>query len=296
MTRGFAFLACLSLLAGCGPRELEPDAPYECERCTDWNQPQDPYRVHGNTWYVGTAGLSSILIETGDGLILVDGGLPQSAPLIDANIRELGFDPLDIRAIFVSHVHYDHAGGVNALQRLSRATVYTSENGVTPLTTGRLQPDDPQYVADSDQGSFPAVKSVAAVGDGESISVGEVSVTAVYTPGHTNNSVTWTWESCALGTCYDVVYADSMTAVSAPGFSFGASGAATTMIESAGKVADLDCDILLSPHPFFFGMYDKLERIDEGNPFINELACMFFAEDALGWLEQRLSAEGQRRN
>ena len=295
MMRRLVILVGVSLLAGCGPRELEPDAPYDCERCTDWNQPQDPFRVYGNTWYVGTAGLSSILIETSAGLILIDGGLPQSAPLIDANIRELGFDPLDIRAIFVSHVHYDHAGGVNALQRLTRAAVYTSENGVTPLTTGRLQADDPQYVADSDRGSFPAVKNVVAVGDGESISVGETAVTAVYTPGHTSNSVTWTWESCALGTCYDVVYADSMTAVSAPGFSFGASGAATTMIESAGKVADLDCGILLSPHPFFFGMYDKLERIDEGNPFINELACVFFAEDALGWLEQRLNAEGGRR-
>jgi metallo-beta-lactamase class B len=281
------------LLAGCGPRELEPDASYECERCTDWNQPQDPFRVHGNTWYVGTAGLSAILIETGDGLILVDGGLPQSAPLIYASIRELGFDPLDIRAILVSHVHYDHAGGVNALQRLSRATVYTSENGVTPLTTGQLQEGDPQYIAGSDQGSFPAVSKVVGVGDGESISLGEVAVKAVYTPGHTRNSVTWTWESCALGTCYDVVYADSMTAVSAQGFSFGASGAGTTMIESAGRVADLDCDILLSPHPFFFGMQDKLERIDEGNPFINELACIFFAEQALGWLEQRLNAEGQ---
>ena len=293
MSRILAALIGVTLLAACGPRELEPDAPYDCERCTDWNLPQDPFRVHGNTWYVGTAGLSSILIETSDGLILADGGLPQSAPLIDANIRELGFDPLDIRAILVSHVHYDHVGGVNALQRLSRATVYTSDNGVTPLTTGRLQESDPQHVADSDEGSFPPARKVLAVGDGESIVVGDVTVTAVYTPGHTSNSVSWTWESCALGTCYDVVYADSMTAVSAQGFSYGASGAATTMIESAGKIADLDCDILLSPHPFFFGMHDKLERIDEGNPFVNELACTFFAESALGWLEQRLNAEGQ---
>ena len=292
MSRVVTLLAVGLLLAACGPRQLEPDAPYECERCSDWNKPQDPFRIHGNTWYVGTAGLSSILIETSNGLVLIDGALPQSAPLIDANIRELGFDPLDIQAIFVSHVHYDHVGGVNALQRLSRAAVYTSSSGVAPLASGRLEQDDPQFVADSDRGSFPAVRNVAAVGDGETIVIGGVGITAVYTPGHTSNSVTWTWESCALGTCYNVVYADSMTAVSAQGFSFGASGAATTMIESAGKVADLECDILLSPHPFFFGMYDKLERIDQGNPFVNNLACTFYAEEALGWLEQRLDAEG----
>ena len=122
--------------------------------------------------------------------------------------------------------------------------------------------------------------------------MGEIDVQAVYTPGHTPGGVTWTWESCALGTCYDVVYADSITAVSARGFSFGASGAADMMIESAGKIADLDCDILLSPHPFFFGMWDKLERLDEGNPFVNSLACTFYAESALDWLEQRLQAEG----
>ena len=105
--------------------------------------------------------------------------------------------------------------------------------------------------------------------------------------------MTWTWESCALGTCYDVVYADSLTAVSAPGFSYVESGAAETMIESAGRIADLECDILLTPHPFFFGMYDKVERIDEGNPFINSLACTLYAESMLGWLEQRIDAEGQ---
>ena len=292
MSRCVVILACALYLAACGPRVLEPDAPYDCERCADWNKPQDPFRVYGNTWYVGTEGLSSILIETSNGLILVDGGLAQSAPLIDANIRELGFDPLDIKAIFVSHAHFDHAGGVNALQRLSGAAVYTSDNGVTTLGTGRLEPGDPQYVADSDQGSFPATRNVVVVADGDAVTVGDVAVTAVYTPGHTNNSVTWTWESCALGSCYSVVYADSLTAVSARGYSFGASGAAAAMIESAGKIADLDCDILLSPHPFFFGMHDKLERLDDGNPFINELACTFFAEEALGWLEQRLDAEG----
>ena len=283
--------ALLIFLAACGPKQLEPDVASDCPRCEDWNQPRDPFRVYGNTWYVGTDGLSSILIETDDGLILVDGGLTQSAALIDANIRTLGFDPLEIKAILVSHAHYDHAGGVNALQRLSGANVFTSERGVVPLSTGELEEDDPQFGHAPERSSFPAIRNVTAVGDGEFVSVGSVNVKAVHTPGHTMGSVTWTWESCALGTCYDVVYADSLTAVSAQGYSFAESGLGDQMIESAGKVADLECDILLSPHPFFFGMHDKLERIDEGNPWISDFGCTFYAEEALGWLEQRLQAE-----
>ena len=287
----FLFMT-LTLAAACGPRQLEPDAAIECERCADWNAQLDPFRIHGNTWYVGTNGLSAILVETSDGLVLIDGGLPQSAALIDANIRELGFDTHDIVAILVSHAHYDHAGGINALQRMTGARVYTSEAGVATLTSGQLQEGDPQFVADADDGRFPAVRDVLAAGDGERLVFGELGITAVHTPGHTAGSVTWTWQSCALGTCYDVVYADSLTAVSAQGFSFAESGAADRLIESAAIIADLECDILLSPHPFFFGLYDKLERIDEGNPFVNELACTFYAEEMLGWLEQRLGAEG----
>ena len=82
-----------------------------------------------------------------------------------------------------------------------------------------------------------------------------------------------------------------MTAVSAEGFKFTESGVADKLVASAGIIADLDCDILLSPHPFFFGMADKLERIDQGNPFINNVGCLLYAESSLQWLEQRLEAE-----
>jgi metallo-beta-lactamase class B len=111
--------------------------------------------------------LSSILVETDAGLILVDAGLPQSAEQIDTNIRALGFDPLNIKAILVSHAHFDHAGGVAAFQRLTRARVYTSEAGARTLSSGRLGEDDPQYIADSDAGSFPPIKNVSAVGNGD---------------------------------------------------------------------------------------------------------------------------------
>ncbi len=129
------------------------------------------------------------------------------------------------------------------------------------------------------------------MGDGEVVTIGSVDVRAVYTPGHTPGSTTWTWQSCALNVCYDVVYADSMTAVSAVGFKFTVSGAADQLVASAGVIADLDCDILLSPHPFFFGLADKLERIDQGNPFVSKVGCLMYAESSLQWLEQRLEAE-----
>ncbi|MGB5331705.1 MAG: subclass B3 metallo-beta-lactamase [Woeseiaceae bacterium] len=279
------------LLSACGQRALEPDAAIACDQCDRWNQPQDPFRVHGNTWYVGTVGLSSILIEADDGLILIDGGLPQSAALIDANVRSLGFDTRDIKAILVSHVHYDHVGGISALQRLTGANVFTSAAGSGPLALGVLADDDPQYIAGSDRGHFPPVREVVAVEDDGVVSVGTLDVRAVYTPGHAPGSITWTWQSCALGACYDVVYADSLSAVSAQGFRFTDSGVADKLIASAGIIADLDCDILLTPHPFFFGMDAKLEQRDRGNPFINKLGCVLYAESSMDWLEQRLQAE-----
>jgi len=291
MTRYIAVILCFGLLSACGPRQLEPDAPIESERSVDWNKPIEPFRVHGNTWYVGTNGLSSILVVTGEGLVLIDGALPQSAAQIVASVRQLGFDPLQIKFILLSHAHYDHAGGINALQRYTRAKVVVSEGNAVVLRTGMLQEDDPQFAHGAERTTFPAAKVDSVIEDGKTLTVGEVGFTAVYTPGHTPGSTSWTWASCALGECQNVVYADSLTAVAASGFSYGASGAAAALTESAGRIAELDCDILLSPHPFFFGMHDKLERRDEGNPFINSLACTFYAEQALGWLEQRLDAE-----
>lgn len=274
-----------------GPKELQPDDAIECAQCEDWNLPLDPFRIYGNTWYVGTNGLSSILIETDAGLILMDGGLPQSAALIEANISKLGFDAKKIAAIFLSHAHFDHAGGIAALQKLSGAKVYTSRVAAATLTTGSLQEGDPQFFNTSLPMSFPAVANVTVVGDVEVVTVGTVDIFSVHTPGHTPGGVTWTWQSCALNTCYDIVYADSLSAVSAEGFHFSDGPAAIDLRTSAEIISSLDCDIFLSPHPFFFAMHEKLKRRELGNPFVNNVACRIYAENSLAWLEQRLRAE-----
>ena len=85
------------------------DPPHKCEDCPAWNKGREPFKLYGNTYYVGTDGLSSILITGDAGHILLDGGLEQSAPLIDANIRKLGFKTQDVKLIVNSHGHFDHA-------------------------------------------------------------------------------------------------------------------------------------------------------------------------------------------
>ena len=102
--------------------QVAPVTP-NCPSCAEWNAPQAPFKLVGNTFYVGTHGLTALLITSPSGHILIDGGLMESAPLIAANIRTLGFRLEDVRVLLNTHVHYDHAGGLAALQRLSGAEV-----------------------------------------------------------------------------------------------------------------------------------------------------------------------------
>jgi metallo-beta-lactamase class B len=277
---------------------LTPDAPKRCEACDGWNAPQEPFRIFGNTYYVGVAGLSSVLVASDKGLILLDGGLPQSAPLIDANIRKLGFRTKDVRLIVNSHAHFDHAGGIAALARASGAIVAASAAGARAMEGGEPPADDPQYAFGKDANSFPPVKGVKVVADGETLRVGALAVTAHLTPGHTPGSTTWTWRSCEGSRCLDIVYADSLNPVSAPRFRF--TGDATrpsieaTFRRSISSVGRLPCDILLAVHPGFAGMEDKLKRRREqpgSEPFVDSLACRSYAADAAKRLDQRVAAE-----
>jgi len=294
-----SFLAPVA--AAAGPAAIKADPPKKCESCDGWNAPQEPFRVFGSTYYVGVAGLSSVLVASDKGgLILLDGGLPQSAPLIDASIRKLGFRTEDVRLIVNSHAHYDHAGGIAALQRASGATVVASASGARAIEGGEPPADDPQYAFGQDANGFPPVKGVKVVADGETLRVGDLAVTAHLTPGHTPGSTTWTWRSCEGQRCLDVVYADSLNAVSTPGFRF--SGDAThpsleaAFRRSISTVGSLPCDILLAVHPGFAGLEGKLKRRREqpgSEPFVDPTACRTYAGDAAKRLDQRIAEEGK---
>ena len=284
------------------PAPFQADPPKACDACDEWNAPQEPFRVFGNTYYVGTAGLSAVLVTSAAGHVLLDGALPQSAPRIDASIRKLGFRTEDVRLIVNSHAHHDHAGGIAALQRRSGATVAASAEGARAIEKGEPTPEDPQYAFGRQANGFPRVAGVRVVADGETLRVGDVAITAHYTPGHTPGATTWTWRSCEKEVCLDIVYADSLNSVSAPGFRFTGDASPPSLVASFERsidvVAGLPCDILLAVHPGFSRMFEPLRRraaSGAAEPLKDPGACRAYAEGARERLKARVAEETARR-
>ncbi|OOG61355.1 subclass B3 metallo-beta-lactamase [Rhodanobacter sp. B04] len=262
-----------------------------------WHQPHKPFQVYGNTYYVGTEGLSAILITSPQGDILIDGTLQRNAPLIEANIRALGFRIEDVRVILNSHAHSDHAGAIAELAAASGAHVRASAAGARALMAGGNDPEDPQF---GEALRYPPVAHVDVVPDGGTVRVGNIELTAHYTPGHTPGSTSWTWRSCAGGRCLDMVYADSLSAISSDGFHFSDDATHAHRVEdfrrSLTTIAALPCDILMVPHPDAIGFMEKVTARDRGrqpNPLIDPHACQAYAAAAGVKLEARLARERQ---
>lgn len=281
-----------------GPKVTKDDPPFICDSCDAWNQPQEPFKLHGRSFFVGTHGLSSVLVQTNAGLILLDGGLPQSAPLIEANIRTLGFRVEDIKFILNSHAHYDHAGGIARLQRDSGATVVASPSGAEALLAGMPVKDDPQYGKDGKDGAFPRVPKVKVSADKGILRLGDIAITAHLTPGHTPRSTTWTWTSCEGPACINMVYADSLNPVSSPGFRFLGDRAypdrSTTFRRSIATVASLPCNLIVSVHPDVSGLYERLQKRSvspQPDPLLDKDGCKTYAAGASRRLDDRLKAE-----
>lgn len=280
----------LALATGATPVPAD-ETPIHCSHCDEWNAPRAPFRLHGNSWYVGVAGLSSVLIDSGDGLILLDGDLPQSAEAIAAHVRALGHDVREIRWILASHGHFDHVGGIAALQRMSGARVAASAKTAEALREGGPVDDDPQL---GYHGTFPSVSAVVAVADGGTITLGDVVVTAHLTPGHTPGATTWSWRSCEGARCLDLVYADSVNAISADGFRYDANPARVAAFRHGlDALGALPCDVLITVHPNTSRLFERLAARDAGNPdaLVDANACRAYAQGGRDGLEARLHEE-----
>lgn len=272
-------------------------APYPaelCSSCAGWNAAQRPFRLHGDSWFVGTRGLSAILITSAEGHVLIDGGLPDTAPMIMDNVRTLGFRVADIRLILNSHAHFDHAGGIAAVQRASGARVAASAGSAPVLAQGKTGPDDPQHGTALD---FPAVPVTEVVADGQSVRLGSITLTAHLTAGHTPGGTSWSWRSCEGGRCLDLVYADSQSPISREGFRFSTSDSYPSAVADFERgfaaLERLSCDVLITPHPSASSLW---ERIAGGaNGLVDRDACRRYAASAREQLKRRLDGEAATR-
>ena len=157
-------------------------------------RPATPFNIAGNLYYVGTQDVTSFLITSPQGHILIDGGYPGTPPMIIASIRQLGFDIRDVRILLNSHSHFDHAGGLAELQRASGAELWVSEGDADVVASGMRS--DPmlgplKILAWIGVITYPRPRVDHRFENGAKITLGGSELTAVVTGGHTRGATTW---------------------------------------------------------------------------------------------------------
>jgi metallo-beta-lactamase class B len=286
---------CMAMLAACGVGQAATPDIYHQKA---WSQPQKPFRIYGNTYYVGSQGLSAILITSPEGDILIDGTLPKNAPMIEANIRALGFKLKDIKLILNTHAHPDHAGAIAAIAHDSGAEVAASAKGAKALMSGGDDPDDPQH---GESQPYPKVDKVRSVADNETVHIGPLAVQAHYTPGHTPGSTTWTWSSCENKRCLSMVFADSISLLSNDGYRYNDPAHPERLNDfrkGLQTIAALPCDILMVPHPDAIDFLSRAAQRKPGrtdDPLIDTQACKDYAAQGRENLDKRIAKEAAAR-
>ena len=232
-----------------------------------WNTPTEPFKMIGNVYYVGTDGLASYLITSPQGHILVDTVMPEATSQIKASIEKLGFKVTDIKYLVNTHAHIDHTGGLAEMKQASGAQMVAGEAD-KPLLEGGYYPGAQEDTALA----FPPVKVDRTVREGDTVSVGDVTLTARETPGHSPGCTSWEFvvkdgdaTRSVLIFCSGTVALNRL--VGNPTYS----GIVTDYRKTFARARDMKVDVLLAPHPEMYRMQDKRALISDGapNPFVN---------------------------
>ena len=243
----------------------------------EWNQRVRAFRIIGNIYYVGASEVSSFLITTPNGHILLDSGFAETVPLIVDGVKQLGFKMEDVKVLINSHAHYDHAAGLAQLKRLTGAQLMLSEADAALVANGGK--GDLQW---GDTLTYEPAKADRILQDKEKVEVGGITMTARLTPGHTRGCTTWLMKVTEDGKTYDVVFVGSTTA---PGYKLVDNpkypNVASDYEYTFRLMRSLPCDVFLGPHGSFFNLKEKAERLGRGekpNPFIEPVSYRDFLD------------------
>ncbi|MBI4904064.1 MAG: subclass B3 metallo-beta-lactamase [Acidobacteria bacterium] len=243
----------------------------------DWDEPFPPHRIAGNLYYVGSKGLSTYLITTSKGHVLINSSFERTVPLIRTSVEKLGFKFTDVKILLASHAHNDHVDGSALVKELTGAQVFVMQGDDKVTESGGIG----QYRY---KDTWKPVKVSRVLKDGEKVTLGESTLTAVHTPGHTKGCTTWTMQVKDGGKTYNVVIVGSPNVN--PGFQLVNN---TDYPEMAADYAKsfrvwkaLPVDIFLGAHGAYYGMEAKYKRFAQGskeNPFIDPKGYHAYIDD-----------------
>lgn len=252
-----------------------------------WNRPFAPFSIIGNVYYVGTEGLSAFLITGPRGHVLIDGGLPESAPIIAANIKALGFNLRDVRYLLINHTHFDHAGGLAELKRLTGAQLVATPGQRADLENGNT-------IGRPTLAAFPPVKVDRYVRNGDRLVLGPIILTAIHSPGHTRGGVSWAIKIAGKR----VLFATSLTVagqnlIDDPAYPQAAADFRATFSRLKRERAD----IFVNFHPDFFNMAQRraAQRGGKADAFVDPTELRRQVDAAENAFQQELTRQRAAR-
>jgi metallo-beta-lactamase class B len=227
------------------------------KKALKWEEPEEPTRIVGPIYFVGTKGLGVFLFTTSEGHILMNTGMPSSGPMIEESVRELGFKPEDIKVMINGHAHIDHAGAFAYLREKYGAQLAVMGEDVAAMESG--DQNDFKYANDF---VYPAVKVDRILRDGDTIKMGKVLLTAYLTPGHTRGATTWVANLVVDGKAYVAAFPDG--AGFNPGYRLvqnpSYQGIADDYRRTHHTLEMLKPDIWLAQHNEYYDLQGKRER------------------------------------
>lgn len=262
--RGIA-VAALALLSICGGSE--PAAAQENEQWRAWNQPVPPFRIFGPLHYVGAADIAAYAIQTSAGLIVLDGGFPETAPQIVANLKTLGFGIEQVKILLNSHAHFDHAGGLAELKAKSGAQLVAHELDAPALASGGKGD-----FAWGDASTFSPVPVDRKITHDDTVTLGGVTLTAIHTPGHTKGCTSWTATFEHEGKRLTAIFVGSASVPDPEAYRLADNPAYPTIAEDYPRTFDRlknlspPPDLFLGAHGVFFDLEAKRARLAKGEP------------------------------
>jgi metallo-beta-lactamase class B len=230
----------------------------------DWTEPFPAFRIAGNLYYVGSRGLASYLITTPEGHILINSNMEANVPMIRTSVETLGFKFSDIKILLISHAHWDHCAASATIKRLTGAKYMVTEGDVGVVESGGKS--DFQYGTDP-TALFTATKVDRVLHDSDEVKLGDATLTARLTPGHTRGCTTWTMKVNDGSKARDVVIIGSPNVN--PGYKLVGNTVYPGITEDYEKtfrvLKSLPVDYFLGAHGSYFDLETKYPKFKAGD-------------------------------